>query len=150
MRLSPEERDEIMSMWDWTEDQLASQVVPEAVEREISERLERISTRSIGGSRHGPKYEPISPDELPKKIFRAIRARGHTLLRNFADGLERSICDEMDYCEKKKILAKEGPVLAITVADALLSASIQIPLPITAVSVYLVKAGVLDRLCECE
>ena len=61
------------------------------------------------------------------------------------------VCNEYKYCEKrkKKEFANEHYQITIGIAEALMVLASQIPLPIIAVAVYLVKNKVLDKWCDC-
>lgn len=70
-------------------------------------------------------------------------------LSSYAEMVRVQICDSWSYCKKRQALQAEGFQLAVTVADALLSMGVGLPLPVTAISVYLVKRQLLDKLCGC-
>ena len=65
--------------------------------------------------------------------------------------IQEAVCFPLDYCARRRAgtFEREGLQLAIAVADALVTIATQIPLPVTSVSVYLVKTQLLDRMCEC-
>ena|SRR5258708_5294850 len=78
------------------------------------------------------------------------RAFQRTTATSFAERTARRfkkiLCRDLRYCERSK---SEGLALAISVADALVMVAV-IPVPITAISVYLVRRGILDRVCQCK
>jgi hypothetical protein len=57
-----------------------------------------------------------------------------------------TLCIRLKYCENKNM---EGVSLASAVADGLISWGTGFPIPISLLSVYIIKRGILDRWCEC-
>ncbi|BAY64327.1 hypothetical protein NIES22_44230 [Calothrix brevissima NIES-22] len=79
-----------------------------------------------------------SSDAIENKVKNTIR-----LMHDLA-------CVEWKYCEKKEFLKSEGFQLSVAIADGLLSLSTGLPIPLTAMSVFFVKKGLLEKLCSCE
>jgi hypothetical protein len=69
----------------------------------------------------------------------------------FHDIIHKAVCIDFGYCDRrrKSDLGLEEYALVLAVADALATAKTGIPLPITTVSVYLVKRQILDKWCCC-
>jgi hypothetical protein len=66
--------------------------------------------------------------------------------------LHKSICEDFQYCRrrKEKQLEGEAVALAVTIADALFAAQTKIPVPVIAVSAYIAKSQLLDKWCRCN
>lgn len=87
----------------------------------------------------------------------AARAKAMSLgwinqkLLEHRDLIHHAACVEFEYCEKRRRgdLEKEGYTLSLAVADALLTFATGFPLPVTLISVYLVKNHILDDWCDC-
>lgn len=73
-------------------------------------------------------------------------------LSAFEGTVTNAICTKFDYCKRRKdgTLESEEITIGIAVADALLSAATSFPIPVTMVSAYIVKKGILDRWCKCN
>ncbi len=67
-------------------------------------------------------------------------------VRRFKKEIYELVCVDLAYCQKRD---SDGLDLAVAVADSLVSIASQMPLPVTAVSVYLIKKRVLDKWCDC-
>jgi hypothetical protein len=81
------------------------------------------------------------------------RTLSNDAIENDVKGLIRLMhdlaCVEWKYCEKKDLLKSEGFQLSVAIADGLLSLSTGLPIPLTAISVFFVKKGLLEKLCNC-
>jgi hypothetical protein len=81
------------------------------------------------------------------------RIPSNDAIENDVKGLIRLMhdlaCVEWKYCEKKDLLKSEGFQLSVAIADGLLSLSTGLPIPLTAMSVFFVKKGLLEKLCDC-
>ncbi|HEX8131058.1 MAG TPA: hypothetical protein VF527_18295 [Pyrinomonadaceae bacterium] len=73
-------------------------------------------------------------------------------LDQYHDQIHSIVCTKSDYCNKRKQkkFEEEGYVIAIAVADALMTVVTGLPVPITLISVYIVKRGILDKWCKCS
>jgi hypothetical protein len=143
---NPDQIREIENYWKLDSDDLARLFVSSEEARAIRSEMEDFQTgRGYGNSR---RY-PISDKTAFEWAQRAISARGEAAAKRFVEINREWLCDNYNYCNKRKELGGEGPALAISVADGLFMATTGIPFPITALSVFLVKRGILDRLCDC-
>jgi hypothetical protein len=97
--------------------------------------------RERTGSRS--RYTSTVRSERGATSKRAIVAR---FAEKLAMKFKKLLCRDLRYCERSK---SEGLALAIAVADSLVTATVMIPVPVTAISVYLVRRGILDRVCRC-
>lgn len=72
-------------------------------------------------------------------------------IKEYRSQTHSAVCVEFKYCEKRKQqeFREAGHTLAIAIADCLQTAAPGIPLPVTWLSVYLLKTQMLDRLCKC-
>lgn len=83
-----------------------------------------------------------SDEEQPLSDQRkSLAERVHLLQKDITE----AVC--IKYCEKRN---DEGLQVAVTIADALVSLYVEWPLPISYISVFLVKKGLLDKWCKCE
>jgi hypothetical protein len=64
----------------------------------------------------------------------------------------QTVCRDVKYCERRqaKTFESEGVTVSIAVADALVSSAIGVPIPIIQLTVYIIKRGILDQICECS
>jgi hypothetical protein len=69
---------------------------------------------------------------------------------SFSDPIRQALCVQWGYCEKRTKFGGETFQLCLAVADGLLGFATQIPVPMTALSVYLVRRGLLDIICKCS
>ena len=134
--LTSEQLDEIRRLWD--SPALATTRLIEPAELE---RLGRMFPPFPGNHEH--ERERRDADET----FRAAAERH---IDKYREQIHDALCKRWEYCKKRKALATEGFQLSVGVADALLTLATGIPLPVTALSVYLVKRGVLDQICGCK
>lgn len=90
-------------------------------------------------------------DSIPDALEN--RTLSSDAIENDVKGLIRLMhdlaCIEWKYCEKKEFLKSEGFQLSVAIADGLLSLSTGLPIPLTAMSVFFVKKGLLEKLCDC-
>lgn len=89
---------------------------------------------------------PIESKEAAKEVKKEIE----TYVSKNKDELTNTICKKLNYCEKRKLLDKEGWKVAIAVFDSLIASATQIPIPILLFSVYLTKYKILDVICKCD
>jgi len=87
------------------------------------------------------------PDALENRVLSsdAIENEVKNLIRLMHD----LTCVEWKYCERKEFLKSESFQLSVAISDGLLSLSTGLPIPLTAISVFLVKKGLLEKLCDC-
>ena len=100
----------------------------------------------------GHLFKP-SPDEggIHKPGMRkAIDSAAERRVKVLSDSIHKTLCVQWRYCERRAAFSGEGIQLCLAVADGLLSAVTQIPIPVTALSVYLVRRGLLDAICQCS
>jgi hypothetical protein len=83
-------------------------------------------------------------------VEESFRAAADRHIARYREQIHDALCKRWEYCKKRKALATEGFQLSVGVADALLTIATGIPLPVTALSVYLVKRGLLDQICGCK
>ncbi|MCA1403714.1 hypothetical protein I6F26_03740 [Ensifer sp. IC3342] len=84
--------------------------------------------------------------QLGELLAMAMGANVHTMIAPLAP----VVCPI--YCQLKKDgkLSSEGFQLAVSVADALIAARMQMPVPVAQIAVYVAKNHVLDSYCRCE
>ena len=69
-------------------------------------------------------------------------------LRGIASDFKYLLCEQCAYCANRNQM--DGVNLAATIADAFLSSAASMPVPLATVAVYLVKKGILDKVCGCK
>jgi hypothetical protein len=86
--------------------------------------------------------------EIKNRLVFAVNG----ILEKYREQIHQAICKDFAYCKRRreKQFETEGVLLCIGVADALLTAITSFPLPVTSVSVYLVKNKILDKWCGCD
>ena len=137
--------DEINKYWQW-DSGLEDLIVTESTKQKIKSDL----NDAMMGRGPGQGY-PIPDEETWVKFYRnSIKVHAPVIANEIAQKAHKVICEDLKYCEKRENLKDEGATLAIAVADGLLMAAIALPVPLTAISVYLVKKGILDNICDCE
>jgi hypothetical protein len=96
------------------------------------------------------EYQKKRPSrDIPHVVNNKPRPLSTVMAASFAEKLAKKfrklLCQDLRYCERSK---SEGLALAISIADSLVMLTV-IPVPVTAISVYLVRRGILDRVCKC-
>jgi hypothetical protein len=96
----------------------------------------------------------LSADDAMSGRYRSVeegRPRHAVLeaLLNLHGDLIEGLCARIDYCARKKRHAESLNMIK-AVVDGLISASIQLPLPMATVGAYCVQSLYLDRVCECD
>jgi hypothetical protein len=95
------------------------------------------------------------PPRLPPGRFWAAEPTTQELFRNRKLGqLWRSVRSTFkavcgSYCANRARFSGDSVNLACTVLDALMAFQWNFPAPITAVTVYAVRNGLMDNLCKC-
>ncbi|MDX0946176.1 hypothetical protein GOD93_10920 [Sinorhizobium medicae] len=84
--------------------------------------------------------------QLSELLALAMNANVHTMFAQLAP----VVCPIYCQLKKERKLSSEGFQLAVSVADALVAARMQIPVPVAQIAVYVVKNHVLDHCCSCE
>lgn len=79
----------------------------------------------------------------------AIEKAAEQRVMSFAEKIREIVCLQWGYCGRRDAFRGEGFQLCLAVADALLGAVTHIPVPMTVLSVYLVRRGLLDKICRC-
>jgi hypothetical protein len=103
--------------------------------------------RRAGYSYYDKKAKSGHPATVERERVGAYRAPAATnLAERIAKRFKKVLCHDLRYCERSK---SEGLALAISVADSLVMVGTMLPVPVTAISVYLVRRGILDRVCKC-
>ena len=97
------------------------------------------------------KYAARWGGEHANLWMRMLLDRSERVLEQWKDQIYDAVCVKFQYCKRRKdgAFQKEGLLLAIAVADSLLSASLMLPIPLTSVAVYIVKHHILDKWCRC-
>ena len=97
----------------------------------------------------GRRFPPSDRGHEPG-MAQAIEDAAEARVMRYSDPIRQTLCIEWDYCEKRLAFSGEGFQLTLAVADALLALVTLIPIPVTSLSVYLVRRGVLDKICRCQ
>ncbi|VTZ61789.1 hypothetical protein EMEDMD4_310038 [Sinorhizobium medicae] len=84
--------------------------------------------------------------QLAELLALAMSANVHAMITQLAP----VVCPIYCQLKKERKLSSEGFQLAVSVADALVAARMQIPVPVAQIAVYVVKNHVLDHCCSCE
>jgi hypothetical protein len=72
-------------------------------------------------------------------------------IRPLESQLRETICVNFEYCKKREQPRfADGWTLAAGIADSMLAWWTQFPVPVTSISVYLVKYRVVEQLCDCD
>jgi hypothetical protein len=80
--------------------------------------------------------------------FEAARAKGEAILQRLTAPLRARICDEWEYCTRRKMPNFSDRVaLAVALADVILGAAGKFPPSV--IAALLVKQG-LDAFCRCN
>ena len=135
--LQPSQIKEIERLWK-DPDSGASLLVDPPLLADIGRRF----PPSLPKKGRGPEHEP--------GMREAIETAAKAKIAGIRTVVEDALCKNWNYCAKRKQLGSEGFQLALAVADGLLGVVTKIPVPITALSVYLVKRKLLDNLCHCD
>jgi len=94
----------------------------------------------VGRASEGRSGVQFSPDRA--------RAQGKTWFESHRDILFHKVCEDWEYCKKRRSAKLTDPItLAVALADLIIAACGGIP-PL-AVSTLLLKIG-LDRFCGCD
>lgn len=124
--------------------------------RETRENIESVIREAMakdGKDLPGPfdRYESRYGGEFAIRVRDSLMSIVAAEVNSLHDSLYETVCVGWNYCAKRKEkkFQTEEVTLSIAIADILLSAATQIPLPVTLISVYLVKRGVLDKWCKC-
>lgn len=154
-RLSSSQQKEIRREWNLSEDDFNNLIENTMRSREALLREVDEAVRSELEFEGKPAPPPYSAGLFGLEYMRRLRA---ALIRRFEGELYRhqsaiykAVCVDFRYCDRRRKaeFESEGYSVALGVADALLTAGTGIPLPVTTVSVYLVKKMLLDRWCGC-
>ena len=100
----------------------------------------------------GRRFTP-SPDDVgihKPGMSEAIDNAAERRVMSYSDPIRQTLCVQWGYCGRRDAFRGEGFQLCLAVADGLLAAVTQIPMPITVLSVYLVRRGLLDTICQCS
>ncbi|MFY9622415.1 MAG: hypothetical protein WAM70_16540 [Pyrinomonadaceae bacterium] len=97
----------------------------------------------------GRRFPPSDRGHEPG-LAQAVEDAAEARVMRYSDPIRQRLCIEWDYCEKRSAFRGEGFQLTLAVADALLAFVTLIPIPVTSLSVYLVRRGVLDKICQCQ
>lgn len=118
-----------------------------AFERQVSEEQMR---EDLGESKLG--YASIWGGKLGKLFMQYALDEINRRLEEYKDKLYKKICEEFQYCKKRKEkkFQNEGYLLAVLIADSMLSIAVHFPFPVTATAVYIIKHKILDKWCQCD
>ena len=97
----------------------------------------------------GSRFPPSDLGHEPG-MAKALEDAAEASVMRYSDPIRQRLCVEWNYCEKRLAFRGEGFQLALSVADALLALVTLIPIPVTSLSVYLVRRGLLDKICRCK
>ena len=145
-KLTDQQIADIKRFWDEDPDSLHSLLIPESDRKGLMFNIPGV----LFGLAFEPSERSIPIDMEQKFTANFFRVRAESIVSDISERLRSIICDDLNYCELRKKLKSEGAALAIAVADGLISSTLMIPIPITALSVYLIKKGILDQLCQCD
>jgi hypothetical protein len=108
--------------------------------------------RQLGHEGKTPKSHSIWGGRAAKETLKNYKMAVESKIANFQNQITELVCIKFDYCAKRKRgdFESEEVQLAIAIAELLLTLAAITPVPITMLSVYLVKNGVLDRWCKCN
>ena len=62
------------------------------------------------------------------------------------------VCDDLDYCKAfhQRAVRSEEWTIALSVSDGLVMFATGIPVPILLLSVYAIRKGLFEKLCDCS
>lgn len=153
-KISDAQREEIKHLWNVTDEALDIHLDATSVfsgrYSDIEEEVRREMQREGKGIPRGAAG--LFGIEFAKRLRRKHVAEFERLVARYAKEIEEAVCVKFAYCDKRRKgdFETEGWTVATGVADALLTHATGFPLPVTTVSVYLVKRRVLDLWCECD
>jgi hypothetical protein len=101
---------------------------------------------------YGPSEEGIWGGRVAMDIKRYLADTAKKRLEQYRAQICGAVCVQFQYCKRRreKQFETEGVMLALAVADSILAVLTPFPLPVTSVSVYLVKTRLLDQWCQCD
>lgn len=99
-----------------------------------------------------PGQEGIWGGRVAMDIKSYLAATAKKRIEKYRAQICAAVCVQFQYCKRRreKQFETEGVMLALAVADSILTALTSFPLPVTSVSVYLVKTRLLDQWCQCD
>jgi hypothetical protein len=132
-----------------------------------NETIARIEKQIFADYRNNGRIVNIDPDQVKSKniheagiwdgrsaydIHIALLNMVYSKIYDYKDQITEIICNDFEYCKKKKnkYFQTEKFTLGISIADSLIMAKTLIPIPIIALSAYLVKENIIDKWCNCE
>jgi hypothetical protein len=153
--MTPLQQSEIEQFWACDTKQLLDHMsyhAPVEYKREVHQQV--LGYMALEG-------KTLNPDPLVANYYGGeLAMRVREILTDWASAtvaesrakVHRAVCVQFRYCARRKAkeFEAEGLTLAIAIADALLLAAVPMVLPVTAVSVYLLKSGILDKWCDCD
>jgi len=150
-KLNQRERERVKRLW-YNEDALGQALwasLPADLSREFDAYV--VETMAEEGKHVVPEGGNFYGGEAARRVMEMVHGWLSNEFDRYADAL-REICEQVDYCAKRraKVFEAEGWAVAIAVGDALLQIVTHIPVPIAVLTVYAVKRGILDNICQCN
>jgi hypothetical protein len=150
-KLSGRQQERIKRLW--ANDEALKSALWASVPNSLSVEFDRDVTAAM--ETEGKHLEPGGGNFYGGEAAQRIMEMAHDWLSSEFDRYAADVqqmCRKLDYCSKRraKVFEDEGWTVAIAVGDALLQIITHIPVPIAVLSVYIVKRGILDKICKCK
>lgn len=138
----------------WEKPDAFEQALWSLFSEDVKHDIERQVTAEMAqeGKHFTPDTASIWGGERARRELERLLAEIRRYLHERYEMIHHAICVDFEYCRRKKEneFQSDHFTLVIAVADALLPAVTGVPLPITTITVYALRYGVLDNWCACQ
>ena len=151
--LTDKDKEEIRAAWELPEEEIEKELLIVLLQK----RAAMAESAAVGEIVLIPKWRGLwlrlfwwiwTKEQRIRFLFKPVL---RSLIKEYSNQIQGVICVEFKYCEKRnrQEYREAGYKLATEIAERLQGAGLGISLPMTWLSVYLLRTAMLNRVCKC-